>query len=132
MVCYWYSCTKRFKWYVHVYINLCTCVSVLLSLSIIYLKNFIDLFGLVYFLESRPHSIQPWWLELIWKPYHHGNPRPMIALFSNLMWRNSKTDVADEVSHDAHVRSFLIVGLLLLAMPPRIKGRDSLVDIQLS
>ena len=102
---------------------------------VVIINYFIDLFGLVYFLESRPHSIQPWWLELIWKPYRHGNPRPMIALFSNLMWRNSKTDVADEVSNDAHVRSFIIVGwfvCLLLAMPPRIKGRDSLVDIQLS
>ena len=80
---------------------------------VVIINYFIDLFGLVYFLESRPHSIQPWWLELIWKPYRHGNPRPMIALFSNLMWRNSKTDVADEASNDAQVRSFIIVGLFV-------------------
>ena len=57
-----------------------------------------DLYGLLYFLEVRPHCIHHWWTTLVWQPYHRGNPRPMVALFANLMWRNSKEDVADEVS----------------------------------
>lgn len=56
-----------------------------------------DLYGLLYFLEVRPHCINHWWTTLVWQPYHRGNPCPMVALFANLMWRNSKEDVADEL-----------------------------------
>ena len=64
---------------------------------LLYLCLLVDLFGLVYFLGYRPWSYQRWWEELVWKPYGQGNPRPMVALFARLMWRNSKEDVADEV-----------------------------------
>ena len=73
-------------------LNLSICANSLFSPIII------DLYGLVYFLGYRPHYIRQWWHELVWQPYRHGNPRPMIALFSELMWRKSKEDVADEVS----------------------------------
>ncbi|XP_019848691.1 PREDICTED: E3 ubiquitin-protein ligase SHPRH-like isoform X2 [Amphimedon queenslandica] len=57
-----------------------------------------DLYGLVNFLDYRPYSVNHWWNKLILLPYCKGDPRPIVALFSKMMWRNSKEDVADELN----------------------------------
>ena len=57
----------------------------------------VDLYGLLYFLGAGPYDKTKWFNELIWLPYTRRDPHPMISLFTDLMWRNSKEDVADEV-----------------------------------
>ena len=59
-----------------------------------------DLYGLVVFLGVDPYSQLFWFNRLVWHPFMLGREGPMISLFSKLMWRNSKADVADEVQKD--------------------------------
>lgn len=56
-----------------------------------------DLYGLVLFLNMEPYSQGLWYRRLITEPYLQGYHRPMIDLFSTIMWRNAKEDVAEEV-----------------------------------
>lgn len=39
----------------------------------------------------------PWFQRLVWKPFLEGRESAMISLFSKIMWRSSKVDVAEEV-----------------------------------
>lgn len=57
-----------------------------------------DLFGLLLFLKVDPYSIQQWFQKLLWRPLVAGSDLPMLSLFSRIMWRNSKANVAAEVS----------------------------------
>ena len=45
----------------------------------------------------EPYSQLGWFSRLVWHPFTFGREEPMVSLFSRLMWRNSKADVADEV-----------------------------------
>jgi len=61
------------------------------------LKDLTDLYGLVVFLGVDPYSQLFWFNRLVWYPFTLGREGPMVSLFSKLMWRNSKADVADEL-----------------------------------
>ena len=50
------------------------------------------------FLRLDPYNIQKWYRELLWQPFLNGVDFPILSLFSKIMWRNSKEDVASEVS----------------------------------
>ena len=62
-------------------------------------KNYIllDLYGLVLFLGVEPYSLLPWYNQLVWKPFLEGRESVMVSLFSKILWRSSKADVAKEV-----------------------------------
>ena len=89
-MCHWYTSSKMPSWYVRVII-------------FCYLKEFtvscyiIDLYGLVLFLGVEPYSLLPWYNQLVWKPFLEGRESAMVSLFSKIMWRSSKADVAKEV-----------------------------------
>jgi len=57
----------------------------------------VDLYGLVLFLNIDPYLWAAWFNKLVWEPYISGNPTPIVDLFSRVMWRNCKEDVASEV-----------------------------------
>ena len=56
-----------------------------------------DLYGLVLFLDLDPYSQSLWYRRLISWPYQTGREEAMVDLFSSIMWRSSKEDVAEEV-----------------------------------
>lgn len=58
----------------------------------------VDLYGLVYFLSHAPYCNNKWYNRLVWRPYLCGDHKPLLSLFAQLMWRNSKKEVSDEVS----------------------------------
>ncbi|CAI8043928.1 E3 ubiquitin-protein ligase SHPRH [Geodia barretti] len=55
------------------------------------------MYGLVLFLDAEPYCQSQWYRRLISQPYHQGHATPNVDLFSSLMWRNSKDDVAHEL-----------------------------------
>ncbi|XP_021866581.1 uncharacterized protein [Spinacia oleracea] len=59
-----------------------------------------DLYGLLKFLKASPFDISRWWAEVIREPYERKNVAAMAfthRLFRQLMWRSSKSHVADEL-----------------------------------
>ena len=60
----------------------------------------LDLYGLVLFLGVEPYSLLPWYNQLVWKPFLEGRESVMVSLFSKIMWRSSKADVAKEVRRE--------------------------------
>ncbi|GMH27024.1 hypothetical protein Nepgr_028867 [Nepenthes gracilis] len=59
-----------------------------------------DLYGLLKFLEARPFNVSRWWVEVIRDPYERGDTVAMEfthSLFGQLMWRSSKSHVANEL-----------------------------------
>ena len=59
--------------------------------------NILDLYGLLLLLGVKPYQFRFWWNRLLWEPYVNFNIEPVTELFSQLLWRNSKKDVAKEV-----------------------------------
>ena len=59
-----------------------------------------DLYGLVLFLGVEPYCLLPWYHRLVWNPFLEGRESVMVSLFSKIMWRSSKADVAEEVSKE--------------------------------
>ena len=49
------------------------------------------------FLGVDPYSLLPWYNRLVWHPFLEGRESVMVSLFSKIMWRSSKADVAKEV-----------------------------------
>ena len=58
----------------------------------------VDLYGLLLLLGVEPYSTKHWWNRLLWEPYLSFNMEPIAKVFSQLLWRSSKKDVAVEVS----------------------------------
>ncbi|KAJ4825655.1 hypothetical protein Tsubulata_038885 [Turnera subulata] len=59
-----------------------------------------DLYGLLRFLKASPFNISRWWIDVIRDPYERGDVRAMDfthRFFKDIMWRSSKTHVADEL-----------------------------------
>ena len=57
-----------------------------------------DLYGLLLLLRVEPYSTRHWWNRLLWEPYLNFNMEPIAKVFSHLLWRSNKKDVAIEVS----------------------------------
>lgn len=59
-----------------------------------------DLYGLLRFLKASPFDVYRWWVEVIRDPYECKDVAAMEfthQLFKQLMWRSSKSHVADEL-----------------------------------
>ncbi|KAM3718745.1 E3 ubiquitin-protein ligase SHPRH [Dirofilaria immitis] len=56
-----------------------------------------DLYGLVRFLRIQPFWNECWWRNALMKPYQIGNEKPIIDLFSKIMWRNTKKTVGNQM-----------------------------------
>ncbi|GAB4832074.1 hypothetical protein Ancab_006094 [Ancistrocladus abbreviatus] len=59
-----------------------------------------DLYGLLRFLKASPFDVLRWWVEVIQDPYERRDAMAMEfthCLFRQLMWRSSKSHVADEL-----------------------------------
>ncbi|XP_057541140.1 uncharacterized protein LOC130818900 isoform X2 [Amaranthus tricolor] len=59
-----------------------------------------DLYGLLRFLKASPFDVPRWWAEVIREPYERKDVAAMgftHQLFRQLMWRSSKSHVADEL-----------------------------------
>lgn len=59
-----------------------------------------DLYGLLRFLKASPFDVSRWWAEVIREPYERKDVGAMAfthQLFRQLMWRSSKSHVADEL-----------------------------------
>ena len=52
------------------------------------------------FLGVEPYSLLPWYNQLVWKPFLEGRESAMVSLFSKILWRSSKADVAKEVRRE--------------------------------
>ena len=81
----------------------------------------LDLYGLVLFLGVEPYSLLPWYNQLVWKPFLDGRESVMVSLFSKILWRSSKADVAKEVregrSQRERERELLTYFFLQLGLP---------------
>ncbi|XP_071734356.1 uncharacterized protein [Rutidosis leptorrhynchoides] len=59
-----------------------------------------DLYGLLRFLQASPYDVLKWWVQVIRDPYEKGDAGAMEYthnLFKKIMWRSSKSHVADEL-----------------------------------
>ena len=95
--CTYYTCT--YVLYMCMYWSLksfsqihlpCTCV----HMTCPFLS---DLYGLLLLLGVKPYMTKYWWNQLLWQPYLKYNLQPIAQVFSKLLWRNNKKDVASEV-----------------------------------
>ncbi len=57
----------------------------------------LDLYGLLFFLGVDPYLDYKSYNQLLWTPFLNGEKSLMVKVFSDIMWRNSKCDVAEEV-----------------------------------
>jgi SNF2 family DNA or RNA helicase len=60
-------------------------------------KEISDLYGLLLLLGVEPYQNKYWWKNLLWQPYLKFNLQPIAEVFSRLLWRNNKRDVASEL-----------------------------------
>nr|KAJ0219821.1 hypothetical protein LSAT_V11C200097200 [Lactuca sativa] len=59
-----------------------------------------DLFGLLRFLKATPYDVFKWWVDVIRNPYEMGDAGAVEYthnLFKQIMWRSSKSHVAEEL-----------------------------------
>uniref|UniRef100_A0A3Q3WIF0 Uncharacterized protein n=1 Tax=Mola mola TaxID=94237 RepID=A0A3Q3WIF0_MOLML len=56
-----------------------------------------DLYGLVLFLGVDPYWVKHWWVQLLYRPYRHGNTEPLYNVIAQLLWRSAKKDVIDQI-----------------------------------
>eukprot|EP01083_Nonionella_stella_P279486 950723_1 len=64
-------------------------------------KDLDDLYGLIVFLGILPFSIRKWWTRCLRAPYEARYPRAVErfeSFFSEIMWRNTKEDVRNELN----------------------------------
>ncbi|VDK49990.1 unnamed protein product, partial [Cylicostephanus goldi] len=62
-------------------------------------KSVNDLYGLVCFLGLFPYYIDSVWEHYLFNPWTTGKRKAMINLLTQLMWRNTKKDVADQLDN---------------------------------
>uniref|UniRef100_A0A8D3AT54 SNF2 histone linker PHD RING helicase n=1 Tax=Scophthalmus maximus TaxID=52904 RepID=A0A8D3AT54_SCOMX len=56
-----------------------------------------DLYGLVLFLGVDPYWVKYWWVQLLYRPYRHGNTEPLYNVITQILWRSAKKDVIDQI-----------------------------------
>lgn len=59
-----------------------------------------DLYGLLRFLKASPYDVLRWWVDVIRDPYERGDSGAVEYthnLFKQIMWRSSKSHVAEEL-----------------------------------
>ncbi|KAL9701718.1 hypothetical protein quinque_005159 [Culex quinquefasciatus] len=59
-------------------------------------KSMDNLYGLVHFLDYSPYNDYQLWRQLNYQ-YQQGNPRPLLAVMSRIMWRTCKAAVLDQL-----------------------------------
>lgn len=69
----------------------------LLILRCLILLLILDLYGLICFLGLFPYHIDAVWEHYVFNPWTIGEKTAMVDLMTQLLWRNTKEDVADQV-----------------------------------
>ncbi|KAL6739926.1 hypothetical protein Aduo_013323 [Ancylostoma duodenale] len=62
-------------------------------------KSVNDLYGLICFLGLFPYYIDAVWEHYVFNPWTIGQKEAMVNLMTQLLWRNSKEDVADQLDN---------------------------------
>ncbi|XP_013421638.1 E3 ubiquitin-protein ligase SHPRH [Lingula anatina] len=57
-----------------------------------------DLYGLLLFLGVDPYWVQHWWYKCLYEPFCFGFPEALNKTVANVLWRNAKHDVIDQIN----------------------------------
>lgn len=56
-----------------------------------------DLYGLFLFLRIDPYWFRIWWTKVLYEPFCYGAREPLFQAVTQVLWRNSKNDVYDQI-----------------------------------
>uniref|UniRef100_A0A0N5AI10 Helicase ATP-binding domain-containing protein n=1 Tax=Syphacia muris TaxID=451379 RepID=A0A0N5AI10_9BILA len=73
--------------------------------------SLMNLYELTNFIGIEPFSYRPWFERGLWIPYMEGDSSRMLKLFSQILWRNTKEDVADQLCMPAKLKDLNILHL---------------------
>ena len=69
------------------------------------------------FLGVDPYIVQKWWQQVLLESYYHGKYDPLHNVMSEVMWRNCKKDVINQIElppQTEQVSTYIYSDLLLI------------------